>query len=88
MAETYQIQLTRGKERKVLNVPCDEKYIRSVVNRTFKGRFSRPDALRVGDGVKLIVSAMGKVVLGRRIYNKSVFQVMVALEKAICNTPV
>lgn len=87
MAETYQISLTRGKEKKVLNVPCSGEYIKRIVNRTFRGRFTKPERLNVSDGVKLIVIGGGKVFLGRRIYNKSVFQVMTALEKAIISTP-
>ena len=87
MAETYQISLTRGKEKKVLNVPCSGEYIKRIVNRTFRGRFTKPERLNVRDGVKLIVVGGGKVFLGRRIYNKSVFQVMAALEKAIISTP-
>lgn len=87
MAETYQVSLTRGNKKMALNVICTEGYIRGLVNRTFKGRFSKPAALRVSDGVKLIVTGMGKVVLGRRIYNKSVFQAFTALDKAIDNTP-
>ena len=88
MAETYQISLTRGKEKKVLNVPCTGEYIKRIVNKTFRGRFSKPEKLNVRDGVKLIIVNSGKVFMGRRIYNKSVFQVMTALEKAISNTPI
>lgn len=87
MAETYQIHLTRGNKKRALNVICTEEYIRRVINKTFKGRFSKPAALNITDGVKLIVTGMGKVVLGRRIYNKSVFQAFAALDKAIENTP-
>lgn len=87
MADTYRISLTRGKDKKMLDVPCTGEYIKRIVNRVFKGRFSKPEKLNVRDGVKLIVSGNGKVLMGRRIYNKSVFQVMTALEKAITNTP-
>lgn len=87
MAKTYQICLTRGKEKKMLNVPCTGEYIKRIVNSVFKGRFSKPEKLNVRDGVKLIVSGNGKVLMGRRVYNKSVFQVMTALEKAISSTP-
>jgi hypothetical protein len=87
MAETYRITLTRGKEKKMFDVPCTGEYIRRIVNKVFRGRFSKPEKLNVKDGVKLIVSGGGKVLIGRRIYNKSVFQVMTALEKAIVNTP-
>lgn len=87
MAVTYQICLTRGKEKKMLNVPCTGEYIKRIVNSVFKGRFSKPEKLNVRDGVKLIVSGNGKVLMGRRVYNKSVFQVMTALEKAISSTP-
>lgn len=87
MAETYRICLTRGKEKKMLNVPCTGEYIKRIVNKVFKGRFSKPEKLNVRDGVKLIVSGNGKVLMGRRVYNKSVFQVMTALEKAISSTP-
>ena len=87
MADTYRISLTRGKDKKTFCVPCTGEYIRRIVNRVFKGRFSKPEKLDVRDGVKLIVSGNGKVLMGRRIYNKSVFQVMTALEKAIENTP-
>lgn len=76
---------SKGNPIQVLN--CTEKYIRRVVNRTFSGRFTKPNALRVGDGVKLIVSSAGKNLFGRRIYNKSVMQVEVELRKAIRNTP-
>jgi len=88
MAETYRISLARGKEKKAFDVPCTGEYIRRIVNRVFKGRFSRPEKLSVNDGVKLIVSSNGKVFMGRRIYNKSVFQVMTTLEKAIAATPI
>ena len=87
MADTYRISLTRGKEKKTLDVPCTGDYIRRIVNKVFRGRFSKPEKLNVRDGVKLIVSGNGKVLMGRRIYNKSVFQVMTALEKAITTTP-
>ena len=87
MAETYRITLTRGKERKMFDVRCTGGYIKRMVNTVFKGRFSKPERLNVKDGVKLIVTGSGKVLIGRRIYNKSVFQVMTALEKAIVNTP-
>lgn len=88
MAETYHIHLSRGKEKRMLEIPCTGEYIKRIVNRTFKGRFSKPCKLNVSDGVKLIVSNGGKVFMGRRIYNKSVFQVMTALEKAIVSTPI
>ena len=88
MAETYQINLTRGNEKRMLIVPCTGDYIKRIVNKTFRGRFSKPEKLNTRDGVKLIVVNSGKVLMGRRIYNKSVFQVMTALEKAIENTPV
>ena len=87
MEQTYRITLTRGRERKMFDVPCTGEYIKRIVNKVFKGRFSRPDKLRVSDGVKLLVIGENKVLMGRRIYNKSVFQVMTALEKAIVNTP-
>ena len=87
METTYRIQLSRGSEKKAFNVPCSGEYIKRIVNKVFRGRFARPERLRVGDGVKLIVSGNGKVLMGRRIYNKSVFQVMTALEKAISSTP-
>lgn len=80
--------MTRGNEKRMLNVPCTGDYIKRIVNKTFRGRFSKPNKLNVSDGVKLIVVNSGKVFMGRRIYNKSVFQVMTALEKAISNTPV
>lgn len=72
----------------MINVPCTADYIRRVVNKTFKGRFSKPEKLNVSDGVKLIVAGGGKVLMGRRIYNKSVFQAIAALEKAISSTPI
>ena len=87
MAETYRIHLTRGKEKLMFDVLCSGEYIKRLVNKVFRDRFSKPEKLRVSDGVKLIVSGNGKVLMGRRIYNKSVFQVMTALEKAIANTP-
>ena len=89
MAETYHIMLTRKNDKKEFYVsPCTGEYIRSLVNKTFKGRFTRPEKLRTTDGVKLIVSTCGKVFMGRRIYNKSVSQVHVSLVKAIHNTPI
>lgn len=87
MADTYRIHLTRGKEKRMFDVPCTADYIKRVVNGVFKGRFSKPEKLQVKDGVKLIVTGGGKVLMGRRIYNKSVFQVMTALEKAIRSIP-
>ena len=88
MAETYRISLMRGKEKRMMDVPCTGEYIRRIVNRVFRGRFTKPEKLDARDGVKLIVIGKGKVLMGRRIYNKSVFQVMMALEKAISATPV
>ena len=77
---------SKGNPIRVLN--CTEKYIRQIVNKTFSGRFTRPTALSVCDGVKLIVSSAGKSLFGRRIYNKSILQVEVELRKAIRKTPI
>lgn len=89
MADTYIIQLSRSgsKERVIPVLHCTEQYIRNIVNKSFKGRFSKPSALRISDGVKLIVSSAGKNIFGRRIYNKSILQVEVELRKAIRKTP-
>ena len=90
MIDTYRICLSRGKEKKVLlDVPCTEEYIKAIVNGSFRGRFSKPDGLRVSDGIKLIVinKGMRSVVMARRIYNKSMRQVMTTIKKAINDTP-
>ena len=67
----------------------DESYFPKVIGKAFKGRVRKPDALKINDGVRIIVSRVtdGMIVMKRRVYNKSALQTMNELERMIEATP-
>lgn len=88
---SYLITFSRKNDRQrtsVVNVD-DEKEIESLIRNTFVGRFKKPDALTCKDGVNIVVhkfdhiKMLQKKIMNTRIYNKSVRQARIEVEKAI-----
>lgn len=88
---TYQISYSQGKnvqKTSVIDVVGDDE-IKSLIISTFRERFKKPEKLAYRDGVRIIVKKLNHVehtvesVLTRMIYNKSVRQARIEVEKAI-----
>ena len=88
---TYQISYSQGKnvqKTSVIDVAGDDE-IKSLIISTFRERFKKPEKLSYKDGVRIAVKRLNHVehtvesVLTRMVYNKSVRQVRIELEKAI-----
>lgn len=88
---THLVSFIRKHNKKKFYVAdvTDESYFPKVIGKAFKGRFRKPDALKISDGVRIIVSrvADGMIVMKRRVYNKSALQTMNELERMIEATP-
>lgn len=89
--KSYVVFFSQGK--KVQKTPVegvvDDREIVSLVKNTFRGRFKRPEALTVRNGVRVVVKCLDHIhnqttqVFGSRIYNKSVLQARTMFEQAI-----
>lgn len=90
---SYLIFFSQGKHVQrtpVVGVSSD-KELTSLIRATFRGRFKRPQALTYKDGVRIVVKRLDHVkhtvsfVMNTVIYNKSVRQARIEVEKAIRN---
>lgn len=90
---SYLIFFSQGKhvqKTPVTGVSSDEE-LPTLIKSTFKGRFRRPPALTYKDGVRIVVKRLDNVhhtvtfVMNTVIYNKSVRQARIEVEKAIRN---
>jgi hypothetical protein len=90
---SYLIFFSQGKHVQrtpVTGVSSDEE-LPTLIKSTFKGRFRRPPALTYKDGVRIVVKRLDHVhhtvtfVMNTVIYNKSVRQARIEVEKAIRN---
>lgn len=90
---SYLIFFSQGKHKQrtpVVGVSSDEE-LTSLVKDTFRGRFQRPQALTSKDGVRIAIKKLNhvqntvKLVLNTTIYNKSVRQARLEIERAIRN---
>ena len=90
---SYLIFFSQGKHVQrtpVVGVSSD-KELTLLVKDTFRGRFKRPQALTCKDGVRIVIKKLNhvqntvKLVLNTIIYNKSVRQARLEVEKAIKN---
>ena len=88
---TYQISYSQGKnvqKTSVTDVSCDNE-IKSLITEIFRERFRKPEKLSYKDGVRIVVKRLNHIehtvdsVLTRMIYNKSVRQARIEVEKAI-----
>ena len=88
---SYLIFFSQGKHVQrtpVVGVSSD-KELTSRVKDTFRGRFKRPQALTCKDGVRIVIKKLNhvqhtvKLVLNTIIYNKSVRQARLEIERAI-----
>ena len=88
---TYQISYSQGKnvqKTSVIDVAGDDE-IKSLIISTFRERFKKPEKLSYKDGVRIVVKRLNHIehtvesVLTRMVYNKSVRQARIELEKAI-----
>lgn len=89
MAETYIIRISRGNDdRKFEAIGSSNEEVATAMKRLFGRRFKKPAALRRKDGVRLVVinSSTPSFVMDRRIYNKNLVQVEIALKSI--TTPV
>ena len=83
MAETYRIRISRGNnDRKFEALGSSNEEVEAAMKQLFKGRFRKPAALKRKDGVRLVVvnSSNPSVVIDRRIYNKNLIQIEIALK--------
>lgn len=89
--KSYLIFFSQGKKLQrtsVVGVRSDKEIV-ELVRKTFKGRFKRPEALRMRDGVRVIVKCLDHIknqttqVFNSRIFNKSVTQARLMIEQAI-----
>ena len=88
---SYLIFFSQGKKLQrtsVVGVRSDKEIV-ELVRKTFKGRFKRPEALTMSDGVRVIVKCLDHIknqttqVFNSRIFNKSVTQARLMIEQAI-----
>ena len=88
---SYLIFFSQGKKLQrtsVVGVRSDKEIV-ELVRKTFKGRFKRPEALTMRDGVRVIVKCLDHIknqttqVFNSRIFNKSVTQARLMIEQAI-----
>lgn len=90
---SYLIVFSQGKhvQRTPVTGVSDSEKLTSLVRSVFKGRFKRPTALTYKDGVRIVIKRLDhishtvKFVLNTVIYNKSVRQARIEVEKAISN---
>lgn len=90
---SYLIVFSQGKhvQRTPVVGVSNDKELTLLVQETFRGRFRRPSALTYKDGVRIVVKKLNhiqntvKLVLNTIIYNKSVRQARLEVEKAIKN---
>lgn len=88
---SYLIFFSQGKhvQRTPVVGVSNDKEIVELVRKTFKGRFKKPEALTMKDGVRVIVKCLDHIkhhttqVFNSRIFNKSVTQARVMIEQAI-----
>lgn len=90
---SYLIFFSQGKNRQrtsVVGVSNEEDLV-LLIRNTFRGRFKRPPALTYKDGVRIVVKRLDHVhhtvtfIMNTVIYNKSVRQARIEVEKAIRN---
>ena len=90
---SYLIFFSQGKQVQrtpVTGVSSDDE-LPTLIRSTFRGRFKRPPALSYKDGVRIVVKRLDHVqhtvssVMNTVIYNKSVRQARIEVEKAIRN---
>jgi len=90
---SYLIFFSQGKHVQrtpVTGVYSDEE-LPTLIRSTFKGRFKRPSALTYKDGVRIAVKRLDHMkhtatfIMNTVIYNKSVRQARIEVEKAIRN---
>lgn len=88
---SYLIFFSQGKNRQrtsVVGVSNEEDLV-LLIRNTFRGRFKRPQALTCKDGVRIVIKKLNhvqhtvKLVLNTIIYNKSVRQARLEIERAI-----
>ena len=82
--KSYLIFFSQGKKLQrtsVVGVRSDKEIV-ELVRKTFKGRFKRPEALTMRDGVRIIKNQTTQV-FNSRIFNKSVTQARLMIEQAI-----
>ncbi len=89
--KSYLIFFSQGKKLQrtsVVGVRSDKEIV-ELVRKTFKGRFKRPEALTMRDGVRIIVKSLDHIknqttqVFNSRIFKKSVTQARLMIEQAI-----
>lgn len=88
---SYLIFFSQGKnvQRTQVVGVSDEQEIPELIRKTFRGRFKRPLALTYKDGVRIVIKRLDHVkhtvsfVMNTVIYNKSVRQARIEVEKAI-----
>lgn len=88
---SYLIFFSRGEDRQrtsVVGVSSEEDMV-LLIRNTFRGRFKRPQALTQKDGVRIVVKKLDHIrhkislVMNTKIFNKSVRQAKIEVEKAI-----
>lgn len=90
---SYLIIFSQGKQvqRTPVTGVSSEDELPELIRSTFKGRFRRPQALTYKDGVRIVVKRLDHVkhtihfIMSKVIYNKSVRQARIEVEKAIRN---
>jgi len=88
---SYLIYYSRGKDKQkttVSGVKSDYELVQ-FIRASFRGRFQRPAALSLKDGVSIRIKRLDRInnqvstVMNTHIYNKSPRQVRIELERAI-----
>lgn len=88
---SYLIFFSQGRNRQKTSVVgvSNEEDLVLLIRNTFKGRFKRPSTLTPKDGVSIVVKRLDHIrhqislVMNTKIFNKSVVQARVEVEKAI-----
>lgn len=89
--KSYLVILKHGKKKEHISLSgtlSDDEIVR-FIRRTFAGRFKRPEALKMRDGVRVIVKCIDHIkrqetqVFNSHIFNKSVLQAKIMIEQSI-----
>ena len=83
-AYTVYFSQRENVQKTIVHGVNDPEELTTFIKRLFRGRFKRPEALALSDGVRIVVhDSSNRRVFDKRIYNKSVRQARIEMEIAI-----
>lgn len=91
MEKTHIAKISRGRrtERFYVSGVKDDSFFTTAMRKAFGGRMSCPKTLTKSDGVRVVIGRISdkRLIVNRKVYNKSVGQVADELIKVIEQTP-